>query len=252
LAKSVTSVDSYVVQALQLALQSDPLPTETDSQDHPNSSSSSTQSSEALTWFTRKAVLKFITPVRAHALMLLNKAQNATLQSIVEERLLDKQLEVASVASATLIGFYLSLSTAKQAELAEKYLLQAAGKLPKKIGIPVSFSTATKEELDTYQTYKQKLSTQLKKKFAGVLGMCAIIKSHPFDVPQFLPKAIARFAYHSNDPAPINSSVRDTLEEFKRTHGYGSNDWVRHSAMFTSDQLSDLESASVGTKTMYL
>lgn len=38
---------------------------------------------------------------------------------------------------------------------------------------------------------------------AGVLGMCAFVSSHPYDVPDFLSEIFQQLGNHLNDPLPI-------------------------------------------------
>lgn len=42
---------------------------------------------------------------------------------------------------------------------------------------------------------------------AGVLGMCAFISSHPYDVPDYLPGVFSELGPHLSDPQPIPVST---------------------------------------------
>lgn len=62
--------------------------------------------------------------------------------------------------------------------------------------------------------FKQLAKTKLKKKaenntnllslrHAGVLGLCAFINAHPYDVPDYLPGIFGKLGPHQADPQPI-------------------------------------------------
>lgn len=38
---------------------------------------------------------------------------------------------------------------------------------------------------------------------AGVLGLCAFIRAHPYDVPKYVPSVFEHLGFHMNDPQPI-------------------------------------------------
>lgn len=40
----------------------------------------------------------------------------------------------------------------------------------------------------------------------GILGLCAIVLSSPYDVPHYLPEALMILCEHSHDPDPIHVS----------------------------------------------
>lgn len=37
----------------------------------------------------------------------------------------------------------------------------------------------------------------------GVLGLCAFIHAHPYDVPKYVPSVFEHLGLHMNDPQPI-------------------------------------------------
>lgn len=41
------------------------------------------------------------------------------------------------------------------------------------------------------------------KRHAGILGLCAFVNAHPYDVPEFLPDILVLLGDHLNDPQPI-------------------------------------------------
>lgn len=68
----------------------------------------------------------------------------------------------------------------------------------------------------------------------GILGLCAIIEAHPYDIPGYVPGLLMELAKHLHDPQPIPKTVKDTFQEFKRTH---QDNWQDHKLKFTDDQL---------------
>ncbi|CAF0793633.1 unnamed protein product [Rotaria sordida] len=68
----------------------------------------------------------------------------------------------------------------------------------------------------------------------GILGLCAIVLSSPYDIPTYLPDALMILCEHSYDPDPIQKSIKQCLSEFRRTH-YDS--WHEHQEKFTERQL---------------
>lgn len=41
------------------------------------------------------------------------------------------------------------------------------------------------------------------KRHAGILGLCAFVDAHPYEVPEFLPDVLVLLGDHLNDPQPI-------------------------------------------------
>lgn len=50
-------------------------------------------------------------------------------------------------------------------------------------------------------------NNNIRTRHAGVLGLCAFINSHPYDVPDFLPDVFGQLRPHLSDPQPIPVSV---------------------------------------------
>lgn len=70
-------------------------------------------------------------------------------------------------------------------------------------------------------------------RYAGVLGLCAIIQSQPYDVPEFLVPLLVRLSGHLDDPPPICTVVREVFTDFRRTH---QDTWQRERHKFTSEE----------------
>ena len=68
----------------------------------------------------------------------------------------------------------------------------------------------------------------------GILGLSAMVEAYPYDVPEFVPDILIELEKHLHDPQPIPKTIKDTFQEFKRTH---QDNWQEHKLKFTDDQL---------------
>ncbi|CAF1049647.1 unnamed protein product [Rotaria sordida] len=142
-------------------------------------------------WHARRAAIEFV----QHMIFcnLFNARPFAPrVREIVLKCLFDEQLEVRTIASVTLAGFY-----------------------------QCGFIQITKEDL----SYLFRV---------GVLGLCAIVLSSPYDIPIHIPRALMLLCEHSHDPNLIRKSIKNALSEFRRTH---HDSWHEHREKFTEDQL---------------
>lgn len=46
-------------------------------------------------------------------------------------------------------------------------------------------------------------ASNLSKRHGGLLGLCSIVNSCPFDVPKYLPDVVVNLCQFINDPDPI-------------------------------------------------
>ncbi|CAF1453615.1 unnamed protein product, partial [Adineta ricciae] len=167
-------------------------------------------------WHTRRSALEF-----AQYLIFNNlfnaRSFAARIRKLVFQHLSDEQLEVRSVASITLAGFYqcsLIPITKKDREY---------------------FHRMSKTNYLTKVDGEKITSTQnIIKRHGGVLGLCAMVLSSPYDIPEHVPDALMDLCEHLHDPILIRESVKYALSEFRRTH---HNSWHEHRAKFTEDQL---------------
>ncbi|CAF1376811.1 unnamed protein product [Rotaria sp. Silwood1] len=72
------------------------------------------------------------------------------------------------------------------------------------------------------------------KRHGGVLGLCAMVLSSPYDISIHVPDALMLLCEHSHDPNLIQRSIKNALSEFRRTH---HDSWHEHRKNFTEDQL---------------
>jgi hypothetical protein len=118
------------------------------------------------------------------------------------------------LAHVTLSGIIQCSEKAVEPILLPFYELLKQSKIPKEKG----------------ETYNKIIA----KRHAAVLGIAAVIRAFPYELPKWMPKALVILSESSNDPAPIRSTITETFGEFKRTH---QDDWETHKQKFTSDEL---------------
>lgn len=59
----------------------------------------------------------------------------------------------------------------------------------------------------------------LVKAHSGVLGATALINAFPYEVPSWMPDLlIETLSSHTSSPAPISTTVKQTLSDFKKSH----------------------------------
>ena len=54
------------------------------------------------------------------------------------------------------------------------------------------------------------------KRHGGLLGLCAIVGSCPYDVPAYLPDTVTYLCEFINDPAPIQVSLSFSAGQFAK------------------------------------
>lgn len=187
------------------------------------------------------------------ALLHSNESWRDDIAKIVYARLLNEQVEVREAAAELLTGLFRCgiLKVTPQTVRHFEKLAQTNIKR-KRISIPPASTTipevnhvASKSSDVEMQPTKHAQTSSLTvvpqenftKRHAGVLGLCAIISSHPYTVPVFMPEILMDLRKHIHDPQPMQATTRKALSEFKRTHG---PDWVEHKEKFNEDQLSCL------------
>jgi hypothetical protein len=78
---------------------------------------------------------------------------------------------------------------------------------------------------------------ELIKRQSIVLVLSSLILAFPYKILPEIAKIVVVVAECSNDPSPIQESVRHTFREFKRTH---QDNWEDDKKMFTNEELGDL------------
>ncbi|UJR08489.1 hypothetical protein I4U23_012756 [Adineta vaga] len=161
-------------------------------------------------WHTRRAAIIFIQK------MTFSNLFNARpyvqrIHTLVTKSLFDEQIEVRIVASVTLAGLY-----------------------------QCGYLQVTNDDLQYFYTIskideKKIISTKdIAERHGGILGLCAIVLSSPYDISSHVPNAVMFLCEHSDDRHLIQKSVRQCLSEFRHTH---HDLWHEHQQKFTDNQL---------------
>ncbi|XP_039254923.2 proteasome activator complex subunit 4-like isoform X1 [Styela clava] len=186
------------------------------------------QISESSSWHARHTILKFSQIFIFNNLFTLQEKKDcvALIKEIILKLVADDQLEVREMATKTLSG------------LLQCGLLSIDDRLKEFINknckIRVKRSKKMKPESENIvKNYQEKL----RNRHAGVLAVSACILSSPYSIPEYLPDLLMQLSNHLHDPQPIESTVKKTFSEFRRTH---HDTWHQDKLKFTSDQLSIL------------
>nr|CDS15427.1 Proteasome activator complex subunit 4 [Echinococcus granulosus] len=130
------------------------------------------------------------------------KELRARLKSHLNEALTDPWIEVARDASDA-IAYILQLGILKYEDQWFRHLVKESRVELRRQGGEKSTKEGQRE---------------LRRRHAGVLGLCAFIKAREHDTPHYLPEVITEVAEHAHDPQPIAKSVADTLTAYSRCH----------------------------------
>jgi len=166
--------------------------------------------SEDENWHTRAAALRFTQAFTYHHAFTLSPECFATLREVVKRRLCDKQLEVAQLASGTLMIFLKGIGSTDEPMLRSEFLKIASVRLPRGAS-----------------------ANEISQKHAAVLGLSACVLSNPYEVPSWMPSVMEALGFASLEPAPIKETTQRTFAEFKKTH---QDTWTQTRAAFTHEQ----------------
>ncbi|CAH1169598.1 unnamed protein product [Phaedon cochleariae] len=174
-------------------------------------------------WSARAVIAEFLPVYVFYNMATINARKDWVLeiQSVVLQLLEDSQHEVRVQAAKVLSGLLHCQFIPDRNQLLEEFKKAARTKFKKKG--PAS-------------------NSNVPAKHAAVLGLCAFIQAHPYEVPDYLPDIFEQLRPHLSDPQPIPATIRKTLGDFKRTH---HNNWEQHKLKFTEDELELLRDLTV-------
>ncbi|KAM0724588.1 Proteasome activator complex subunit 4B [Formica fusca] len=183
--------------------------------------------SEHSSWSARFTSLEFLQVLVFHnmGIILSNVSWIDCVKNIVLRLLEDERLEVREKASLVLGGLLHCTFIADGEKLLEEFKRKARTRLHKK-NSQADNALRNIEKVDAVRV-----------RHAGVLGLCAFIRAHPYDVPKYVPSVFEHLGFHMNDPQPIPMTIRKTLSDFKRTHYDGWTGMNGHAQHFTEEQL---------------
>ncbi|KAI8099232.1 uncharacterized protein BX664DRAFT_272366 [Halteromyces radiatus] len=153
--------------------------------------------------------------------------QVVRIMQAVGTLLLDSQIEVRTMAGVTLGGLVRCSQRGAIDSLRERYTaLLEQTKLPKR-------HRNERGKLIEPEGFREALL----QKHAGVLGLSCLVNAFPYEVPEWMPSVLCQLANCMSDPAEIQSTIRKTFSDFRRTH---SDTWHEDVTKFSEDQLSVL------------
>ncbi|KAI1342964.1 hypothetical protein F5Y15DRAFT_412634 [Xylariaceae sp. FL0016] len=186
----------------------------------------------ATSWHQRLRALVNMQVIYFRRLFLTEPSQRRVLFDAVGDMLADPQLEVRTVASATLAGMIrcspVAIRTPIIVTLKQRFELQLTrNPMPKKK------TPGTETPINTTQ--------QIVKRHAAVLGLGALIEAFPYATPppSWMPEVLALLARRAaSDPGVVGKATKSILAEFKKTR---QDSWAVDQKYFTAEQLEDLE-----------
>ncbi|XP_012536547.2 proteasome activator complex subunit 4B isoform X1 [Monomorium pharaonis] len=188
--------------------------------------------SEHLSWSVRFTSLEFLQVLVFHnmGIILSDMSWVNCVKNIVLHLLEDDRLEVREKANQVLGGLLHCTFITDQNKLLEEFKRKAKTRLQKK------------NNSINHDPLENNKNDAIRIRHGGVLGLCAFIQAHPYDVPKYVPSIFEHLSPHMNDPQPIPMTIRKTLSDFKRTH---YNGWTGHAQCFTEEQLAVLQDLMV-------
>ncbi|OXU27615.1 hypothetical protein TSAR_013465 [Trichomalopsis sarcophagae] len=196
--------------------------------------------SKSTSWSARASCLEFLQVLVFHnmSILLSNEAWISEIQNIVLHLLEDERLEVREMAAKVLGGLLHCTILPNEEALLDEFKKKARTKLGNK-----RKRMSEKEEEKSGVT--NKIINAARLRHAGVLGMCAFIQAHPYNVPEIIPPIFDCLSPHLNDPEPIPSTIRKTLNDFKRTHCDAWTGLQGLAERFTEEQFALLQDLTV-------
>lgn len=141
-------------------------------------------------WHSRLAALQMIQAYGTFNLFLASEQIKISIKELLTNSLTDEQIEVRSMASVALSGFIHSYFVNVDNELVDRLKKLCKTKI------------RTKDSNGNLVVN----SLNLIKRHGGVLGLCAVISAHPYDVPKYLPDVLTYVCQFVHDPVPIQVS----------------------------------------------
>lgn len=183
-------------------------------------------------WHQRLRALVNMQVIYFRRLFLMDTSNRELLFGAVGDMLGDTQLEVRTVAGATLAGMIrcspIAIRNPIIATLKVRFETQLArNPMPKK--------KTPGTETPSGDTQK------VTKRHAAVLGLGALIEAFPYATPppSWMPEVLALLARRAaSDPGVVGKATKGILSEFKKTR---QDSWAVDQKYFTSEQLEDLE-----------
>ncbi|KAI2618536.1 hypothetical protein GGS26DRAFT_380097 [Hypomontagnella submonticulosa] len=186
----------------------------------------------ATSWHQRLRALVNMQVIYFRRLFLMDASQRELLFDAVGDMLADPQLEVRTVAGATLAGMIRCSPATVRNPFIETLKSRFETQLARN-PMPKKRQPGTETPINVTQ--------QIVKRHAAVLGLGALIEAFPYATPppSWMPEVLALLARRAaSDPGVIGKATKGILSEFKKTR---QDSWGVDQKYFTHEQLEDLE-----------
>ncbi|KAF2999130.1 hypothetical protein E8E14_004777 [Neopestalotiopsis sp. 37M] len=186
----------------------------------------------ATSWHQRLRALVNMQVIYFRRLFLSRPAQRELLFDGVGDMLADSQLEVRTVAGATLAGMIRCSPAAIRNPIIET--------LKKRFTTQLDKNPMPKKKLPGTDT-PVNITQQIVRRHAAVLGLGSLIEAFPYATPPpaWMPEVLALLARRAaSDPGIVGKATKSILSEFKKTR---QDSWGVDQKYFTPEQLEDLE-----------
>ncbi|KAI1446541.1 hypothetical protein F5Y02DRAFT_416828 [Annulohypoxylon stygium] len=186
----------------------------------------------ATSWHQRLRALVNMQVIYFRRLFLMDAPQRELLFDAVGDMLADPQLEVRTVASATLAG----MIRCSPATVRNPFIQALKSRFEQELSrnpMPKKRQPGTETPVNVTQ--------QIVRRHAAVLGLGALIEAFPYATPppSWMPEVLALLARRAaSDPGVVGKATKGILSEFKKTR---QDSWGVDQKYFTHEQLEDLE-----------
>jgi hypothetical protein len=205
---------------------------------------------EAPSWTVRRAALKAAAAAFGSQWLALPRAHAAALRAVAEAALAgDSAPEVSEAAAEALVGFHIASSPGARERAARALaaaLAAPAARAPSRVPPPAApvGTDAHAAEAAAHRAFKVASAAASRARLAVALGAGALLRAHPFDVPPYLPPALALLTRLANAPKPVGVAAQRALAEFRHLH----NDmWDLHKLAFSEELAVEIMQAGSGT-----
>jgi len=166
-------------------------------------------------WHIRSASLPFLQILVFSNKYGLSQQQVKDVLEFIIKNLADPQIEIRELAKIALTSAIIS-TNANVGALADRFIKWAD-----------SLSLSKRKQVETSENV-------LQQRHGAIFGLCSLVLSCPYDVPQWMPELLVKLSTYINDPVPIKNTVKDTFSEFWRTH---QDMWPFLKSKFNEEQL---------------
>lgn len=189
-------------------------------------------------WQIRQATAHFLRCFQGNHKFTLSNNHEEMCMDIAVSLLADDRREVSSAAMSVLTGILAIFPEEAVQSLVLKYVDIANKSLKKKKRKADTVPDKTMKESELAALKEKERSTRQQR---AVFFLCAVVMGRPYDVPSYVPEALAALSKHSFEQRAslgVREVVKMCCSEFKRTH---TDNWASHKEQFTQAQMEALE-----------